>query len=514
MNIRLMHRDRDFEIDQPLPPNAEEMSQDLELDVIFGAMAGKDVLFQRVAQSALLSAMSNGVETIRYRQAVLKDCLRCERIIRRIYLLTVKTIEEKRKSWLGVFSKYPGSILSGSINLLRMFMERLLELRQLAEFHGDEFQSEGFKSFFARLQEDLTDEYFDLVKGHLKTLRFDNGTLVAAQLGEANQGTGYVLRHYADSTPAWKRWFSDFTTAPDTVYIGERDEAGARALTEIRDHGINPVANALAQSADHIQGFFEQLQIELAFYLGCTVLHQKLTQKTVPLCFPTPTEVGAHDQCCEDLRDTALLLTARGNVVGNDLRARGKSLIVVTGANQGGKSTFLRSIGQAQLMMQAGMFTTAKAFSSDIRCALFTHYKREEDEALESGKFDEELKRMSGIVNTLQPDSLLLFNESFSATNEREGSEVASQIVRALVEAHQKVFFVTHQYEFARGFYDWRWNNAIFLRAEREEGGTRTFRVIPGEPLQTSFGADLYERIFGEKEVAETSGEQGLQTSR
>jgi DNA mismatch repair ATPase MutS len=63
----------------------------------------------------------------------------------------------------------------------------------------------------------------------------------------------------------------------------------------------------------------------------------------------------------------------------------------LTGANQGGKSTFLHSIGLAQLMMQSGMFVGAERFEAAPCPALFTHYKREEDATMKSGKLDEEL---------------------------------------------------------------------------------------------------------------------------
>jgi DNA mismatch repair ATPase MutS len=116
---------------------------------------------------------------------------------------------------------------------------------------------------------------------------------------------------------------------------------------------------------------------------------------------------------------------------------------------------------------------------------------------MNSGKLDEELSRMSDIVDKITSNSMVLFNESFAATNEREGSEIARQIVSALLEKRIKVFFVTHQYEFAHGFYDKKIGNAIFLRAERKTGGARTFKLIEGEPLQTSYGEDLYNRIFG-----------------
>jgi DNA mismatch repair ATPase MutS len=132
---------------------------------------------------------------------------------------------------------------------------------------------------------------------------------------------------------------------------------------------------------------------------------------------------------------------------------------------------------------------------------LFTHYKREEDAAMRAGKFEEELQRMSAIVDRLVPDCLVLFNESFQSTNEREGSEIGAEIVRALLESRVKVFFVTHMHDLASRFNREDIGNVLFLRAGRREDGTRTFKLLPGAPLSTSHGKDLYRRIFPEPRV-------------
>jgi DNA mismatch repair ATPase MutS len=92
---------------------------------------------------------------------------------------------------------------------------------------------------------------------------------------------------------------------------------------------------------------------------------------------------------------------------------------------------------------------------------------------------------------------MVLFNESFAATNEREGAEIAWQITHALLERRIKVFFVTHLYAFARRLHDRGMENIIFLRAERKDDGERTFRLIEGAPLATSHGVDLYQQVFG-----------------
>jgi DNA mismatch repair ATPase MutS len=226
-------------------------------------------------------------------------------------------------------------------------------------------------------------------------------------------------------------------------------------------------------------------------------LHEQLAQKGEPVSFPLPVAPGERRHSFQGLYDVCLALSMEQKVVGNEVQADRKNLVIITGANQGGKSTFLRSIGLAQLMMQAGLFSPAEFFWANVCDGLFTHYRREEDATMTSGKLDEELSRMSEIVNQLTSNSLVLFNESFAATNEREGSEIARQIISALWEKRIKSFFVTHLYEFARGLYDQNIADAIFLRAERQADGGRTFKLIEGEPLPTSFGEDLYQGIFG-----------------
>jgi DNA mismatch repair ATPase MutS len=182
--------------------------------------------------------------------------------------------------------------------------------------------------------------------------------------------------------------------------------------------------------------------------------------------------------------------------VGNDVGADGKLLVMITGANRGGKSTFLRGVGQAQLMMQCGMFVAAESFRANVCAGIFSHFKREEDASMRSGKLDEELGRMSAIVDQLKPNSIVLLNESFASTNQREAAEIARQIVRALLESGIKVVYVTHLFDLAHQFYLAQMNTALFLRAERLDDGRRTFRLVEGEPLPTSYGEDLYRRIF------------------
>ena len=499
MKAYLMHRERDFDVKRALPPNESDLCQDLELTTLFSAMAVKDELVLDVVKNAILGATFNDIATIRYRQEVVKDCLRNRAIVRRLYGLAEESFQRQKKIWPR-FREYPSGLLDTSVERMVVFIDVLKRVRGLADQHGAEFRSEAFSRLFTTLARELDDDYFALIDKQLNRLKFRNGVLVSAALGKGLKAVNYVLRRPLKPPGNWftRAYESLFEQGPVrfNLYLAPRDEAGARAMSELRDRGLGLAADALAKSAEHIGSFFQMLQTELAFYIGCLNLHERLLELQAPFSFPDASEAEALRFSSSELYDVCLALSANKRPVGNDIAGDGKALIIVTGANQGGKTTFLRSLGLAQLMTQSGMFAPAAKLSIGIVNGLFTHFKREEDAGMKSGKFDEELARMDAIVDNLKPRSLILFNESFAATNEREGSEIARQIVSALLERSHRVVFVSHQYDFTHGLFQTRRDWSLFLRADRLEDGRRTFKLIEGEPLSTSFGQDVYREVF------------------
>lgn len=498
MRVHLMFRDHDFDTNSDIPWNASELTQDMELQTLLHGMAQDDAFIQNVALKALLLAGCNDISIIRYRQDVLKDCISNPSAVKDMYRLAVETVERKDQRWLGIFSRYPSGILHDAICLMEYLTDRIKKLRDIARTHSPYFTSEGFLTLFAMLERELNDEYIATIRTHLSNLKFPRGILLSAELGGGNEGANYVLRYTQDTSPFWlHRMFSQKRKREYAFQVDPRDEAGLRILADIQDQAINPTANALAQSSEHVSEFFSLLRTELAFYIGCTNLYELLHIKGEPICFPRPTLAGERRFNFHGLYDPSLsLLKNEERVKGNSVNADGKMLLIITGANQGGKTVFLRSIGLAQLMMQSGMFVTAESFEADICSGVFTHFRREEDDAMQNGKLDEELQRMSDIVNHIEPNALLLCNESFSATNDREGSEIARQIVKAFLESRIKIVFVTHLNEFAQMQLNEHKTNALFLRAERKNDGIRTFRLIEGEPLETSYGEDVYREVF------------------
>jgi MutS-like protein len=497
MRPHLLYRERDLDLERGLPGHADALTQDLGIDILLHAMAGDDPFVLDIVRKVVLSAVVGDVDTIRYRQAILVDAMRAPDIPRALYGVVVEALEARRQHWFfGLPSTYPSSTLSSAVELLQLSVGFLRKLRAMADAERHRVASEGLGNLFAMLQAELSDAYFAEVEQHLRELQFRDGVLISARLGPGNAGTDFVL-HRPHGTTWWRRMLGKGPPGL-TFWLDERDQAGARALGELRDRGINVVANAVAQAAAHVESFFTLLRAELAFYVGCLNLRDRLTAIGAPVCIPDPVPAEQHTYHFAELYDPSLALNAGRPPVGNALDAGRVSLVMMTGANQGGKSTLLRALGLAQLMMHAGLFVAAQTFTADVSRGTFTHFRREEDVTMKRGKLDEELHRMSELADTLAPGALVLFNESFASTNEREGSEIARQVVAALLERRIKVVFVTHLYDCARSMFERGLDGAVYLRAERGRDGERTFKLLPGEPLTTSFGADLYRAVFGD----------------
>jgi MutS domain V len=492
MKALLLHADRVFEASENLPTQAETVEQDLEAGTLLDAMTRKDPFLRDIAERVLMDGLAAS-EAIRYRQQILTDCLGQPEVIRELYELAFLGTEVRRDQQFFWFRDSPDSLVKKSVGMLSRLFEILRELRRLADQNSAAFTSPGLTRMCTMLQTELDDDYLHVVSEQLDALHFRDGTLTSAALGRANRGTDFVLRKPKPEgilqRLAANRQRHTFAVAP-------RDESGIHALGDLRDRGVRYIGDALAQSTDHVMGFCNQLRTELAFYVACLNLHEELAARGLATCLPDPVdEKTAVLGVARGLYDPALALHLDSPPVASDLDSGSARLVIVTGANQGGKSTFLRSIGLAQLMMQAGMFVCATGYRATVCTGLYTHFKREEDSTMTRGKLEEELQRMSDIAEQIRPGALLLCNESFASTNEREGSEIALQVTQALIEAGVRVVFVTHLYDFASTVDDHS-KPALFLRAERLNDGERTFRVVPGEPLPTSHGLDSYQRIF------------------
>jgi hypothetical protein len=122
---------------------------------------------------------------------------------------------------------------------------------------------------------------------------------------------------------------------------------------------------------------------------------------------------------------------------------------ILTGPNRGGKTVYACSVGQAQVLFQAGLYVPARSARLSPVDAIFTHFPTPERAQPGMGRLDEEAARLSAIFGQAGPNSLILLNEVLAGTNGIEGLAMAHDVVRGLRLLGGRAIYVTHLHELA-----------------------------------------------------------------
>lgn len=507
MNVRLLYENSEFGPDNA-DMNKNDVIKDLNMEIIFKFMARSDKYIYKTVRTVMTDCLTNQA-TVLYRQSILNDCLNHYESFHQIYDMTSKTIEQTEQ-FMESIKKSTSAKISNSISvlhsleLLGILVENLENIKLFIDTVEANWTSPGMRAFYDRLVIDYNYEFVEKIKSSLAEMNFltEGGEITfSAAVGQGLKCKDIIVNHikkeeYKKRKQNGVATILFYKLLKRNVLLLDNTQM-SHDVRELESAGLAHVLKMYQNFIKELTTFFEHLHFQLAFYVGCANLKLRLAQMNIPVCMPDVTPKERNLFQFQALYDLSMAIYSRKMPVSNDLEAMDQLLFVITGANQGGKSTYLRSIGIAQVMMQCGMFVPAQYYCNCLFDGIFTHFTRREDAALNSGKLDEELSRMSHILSNVTPKSLLLLNESFATTTEREGSMIASDVIRALYENKTKVIMVTHLFEFTKQIYEKKLDNVLFFSAERLTDGTRTYRIIQKEPERTSYGLDLYHEIIG-----------------
>jgi DNA mismatch repair protein MutS len=184
---------------------------------------------------------------------------------------------------------------------------------------------------------------------------------------------------------------------------------------------------------------------EVQFYLGYLEFIEPLMAGGLKFCrvaLHDGAEVFAEDGF--DLSLAAKLASESRAPITNDFRlADPERVLVVTGPNQGGKTTFARMIGQIYFLAGLGLPVPAASAALALPDRVFTHFEREESLETLRGKFEDELVRIHGVLEQATERSVLVMNESFGSTTLADGLLVGSEIVRQIIDLGSVCVFVS-----------------------------------------------------------------------
>ena len=234
-----------------------------------------------------------------------------------------------------------------AVGLLEILVDKLEKLKNLTEAFRKSFDSTGLISFCNRINEYLPNAFFQSKNAYsrLKYLCEGGKLILGVRIGKGLKGTGYVLRKLPRDMKdnlLKKRNQKDIQWNEiilDNISI-------AKSAREMEDAGLIRILRIINRFNSIIQHFFGSLRFEAGFYLGSVNLYTTLSSIHAPISFPKPLESGDKSLCFKGLYDISLALNEKKKPVQNDIDASGKTLFVITGANQE-KIDILRMIALA-----------------------------------------------------------------------------------------------------------------------------------------------------------------------
>ncbi|MBO6158342.1 MAG: hypothetical protein J6P72_03645 [Firmicutes bacterium] len=262
---------------------------------------------------------------------------------------------------------------------------------------------------------------------------------------------------------------------------------------------------AFFQSALKIWQDLAFLYDDLMFYLGALRYIRQMKMLNLPLTYPTPLPASEKSFRAIELYNPILAVFKKAKTVPNDITFQpGGELFILTGINQGGKTTFLRSVGTAQALFQLGWPIPCKEASISPVSGIVTVFSHEENTNLQHGKLGQELKTFRAGLDRMKPDALLLCNEPITGTSPMENLYLSREILSACKLLGYHGIWVTHIYDLASGADEM--NKALSgstissltaVALQKQDGVEASFVIKRGKPKFTSYAKEVLRRETG-----------------
>jgi DNA mismatch repair ATPase MutS len=490
----------------------------------------------------LLLTLTTDPDTIAYRQAILADLRRTPSLVAQFTesLEAIQTLE----AYLTAPQWNTNRLrqVAWRLSELERYVDAVVALDAILQSAGDVLQSDGLNHLRRHMHQMITGSLFRQLQTELPALTEQIRGIRSITIGinlDAEMRPISATLLEANTSPIedesmFSRIFgfgrsesvrSESGQLHDARFIAGIDESHIelddrnspfmpqlfKDLSDLLDATCQPIIQALQKYTQINTRFLIALQQDIAFYLGAVAFCEHLQKAGLPLAEPEILPVAAREAHIDGLYNINLgLQYARSNqqrtadIVGNnlDFDADGR-IFILTGPNQGGKTTYTQAAGLAQLLFQVGLPVPATHARLSPVDGIYTHFAVEERPNQEAGRLGEEARRLNRIFQHATRHSLVLLNESLASTSASESLYLAQDVVRALRLLGVRAIFATHLHDLAASADEMNTNTpgdsriiSVVSQVKIDDTSddtsiTRTYVIEPGPPHSKSYAIEL-----------------------
>lgn len=427
-----------------------EFFADLNLDQIVRAITVHKREYH--LEPFFYTALDN-INAIMYRQEVMQDLESevlfdaIEQFARRMHFMRDHLVEsgklvypyQKERWFLDAVELYCDAVsnLAHDLTIVSLKSRGLLTF---CEYLSTYVHSNWFSSLLAetkQLQADLsTIKYCLLIK--------DNNVQVRKYNGETDYGAEIEATFSKFKRGATQDYRAKFPSGP----IMNRTEADILNLVaRLYPDVFSSLDIFYKKNSEYLDETIANFDREIQFYIAYLEFIARLKRVGLTFCYPTIHQ-SVKEICDYEGFDLALaykLLTTKDMpIVCNDFFLTDEErVLVITGPNQGGKTTFARAFGQIHYLASLGCPVPGREAQLMLFDRLFTHFEKEEHIKDLQGKLQDDLVRIRYILNHATPNSLVILNEIFASTTYQDAIFLSQEIREKIIRLNLLCVWVT-----------------------------------------------------------------------
>ncbi|WP_416413875.1 MutS-related protein [Pantoea sp. App145] len=424
------------------------------------------------------------IKTIKYRQAVFCDMekkdvcnalLRFSKDVREIQL-----IKEKKE-----YRYYKWQQLRWDLHCVTLYCEAVKNLTQ--HLKGLPLHSHGLQLFLQFLLSYGASEEFC----HLE----EESRAICAQLDSIK----YLIRITGDTVYV-ERYHNQINFSDEVISVFSKFrqhdvqtdlelKSSNSGMNHVEGQILDRVAmlfpdkfNRMEFFLTETKGYFnikiEKFEKDIQFYLSFIEYMSKYKKKGLPFCLPMVQReskkiysVGSYDLALADSMKDSI-----DTIIRNDFELDGNERIfLISGPNQGGKTTFARMIGQMHYLAILGLYVPAEQSQFYLVDCIYTHFEQSENIRNLRGKLYDDLVRIKAILNSASSDSLIIMNEIFTSTTSKDATYLGTKIMQKVISLGAIgvcVTFIDELTTLSRSIV------SLMSAVDEEKNGGRTYKII------------------------------------